>query len=38
MRNTLRLLAMFQLGLEADDVEQRAERIVLPQLHDRVGP
>ena len=32
-----RLLAVFQLGLEADDVEERAERVVLPQLHDRVG-
>ena len=32
-----RLLAVFQLGLEADHVEQRAERIVLPELHDRVG-
>ena len=28
---------MLQLGLEADHVEQRAERIVLPQLHDRMG-
>ena len=32
-----RLLAVFQLGLEADDVEQRAERVVLPELHDRIG-
>ena len=32
-----RLLAIFQLGLEADHVEKRAERIVLPQLHDGVG-
>ena len=31
------LLAVFQLGLEADHVEQRAERVVLAQLHDRVG-
>ena len=30
------LLAVFELGLEADHVEQRAEPIVLPQLHDRV--
>ena len=32
-----RLLAVFELGLEADDVEQGAERIVLPELHDGVG-
>ena len=31
------LLAVFELGLEADHVEQRAERIVLPQLHHGVG-
>ena len=33
-----RLLAVLQLGLEADHVPQRAQRIVLPQLHHRVGP
>ncbi len=31
-----RLLAMLQLGLEADHVPQRAERIVLTQLHHGV--
>ena len=31
------LLAVFELGLEADDVEEGAERIVLPELDDRVG-
>ena len=31
------LLAVFELGLEADDVEQRAERVVLPELDDGVG-
>ena len=31
-----RLLAMFELGLEADHVPQRAERIVLAELHDGV--
>ena len=31
------LLAVFQLGLEADHVEQGAERVVLAQLHDGVG-
>ena len=31
------LLAVFQLGLEADHVEERAERVVLAQLHDRIG-
>ena len=31
------LLGMFQLGLEADHVEQRAELVVLAQLHDGVG-
>ena len=31
------LLAVLQLGLEADHVEQRAELVVLPQLHDGVG-
>ena len=31
------LLAVFQLGLEADHVEQRAELIVLAQLHHGVG-
>ena len=33
-----RLLAVLQLGLEADHVPQRAQRIVLPQLHDGIGP
>ena len=32
-----RLLAMLELGLEAHHVEQRAEPIVLAQLHDRIG-
>src|SRR3954451_25061834 len=31
------LLAIFQLGLEADDVVERAEFVVLAQLNDRVG-
>src|SRR5206468_5886700 len=31
------LLAVFQLRLEADDVVERAELVVLAQLHDRVG-
>ena len=31
------LLAVLQLGLEADHVEQRAELVVLAQLHDGVG-
>ena len=31
------LLAIFELGLEADDVEQRAERIVLPELDHGIG-
>ena len=31
------LLAMLQLGLEADHVVERAERIVLAQLHHRIG-
>jgi hypothetical protein len=31
-----RLLAMLQLGLEADHVPKRAERVVLAQLHHRV--
>ena len=31
------LFGMFQLGLEADHVEQAAELVVLAQLHDRVG-
>ena len=31
------LLAMLQLGLEADHVEQRAELVVLAQLHDGIG-
>src|SRR6185312_13571574 len=30
------LLAVFQLGLESDHVEQRAEFVVLAKLHDRV--
>ena len=33
----LYLFGMFQLGLEADHVEQAAELVVLAQLHDRVG-
>ena len=32
------LLGMAQLGLEADDVVERAERIVLAKLHYRIGP
>src|SRR3546814_19048286 len=32
------LLAVVQLGLEADDVVERAERIVLAELHHGVGP
>ena len=32
------LLAMLQLGLEADHVPQRAERIVLAELDDGVRP
>ena len=32
------LLAMLQLGLEADHVPQGAERIVLPELDDGIGP
>ena len=31
------LLAVLQLRLEADHVEERAELVVLPELHDRVG-
>jgi hypothetical protein len=31
------LLAMLQLGLEADHVVERAERVVLAQLDDGVG-
>ena len=31
------LLAILQFRLEADDVVERAELVVLPQLHDRVG-
>ena len=30
------LFGVLQLGLEADHVEQRAELVVLPQLHDRI--
>ena len=37
MREDPGLLAVFELGLEPDHVEQRAERVVLPELHDRVG-
>src|SRR5712692_8346945 len=33
----LQLLAVLQLGLEPDHVEQSPELVVLPQLHDRVG-
>ena len=32
------LLAVLQLGLETDHVPQRAERIVLPQLDNGIGP
>ena len=32
------LFAMFELGLEADHVPQRAERIVLTELHHGVRP
>src|SRR4029079_6243343 len=32
-----RLLAVFHLGLEADHVEERAKRIILPELDDRIG-
>ena len=38
VRNSADLLGMLQLGLEADHVPQRAERIVLAQLDDRIGP
>ena len=31
------LRAVLQLGLEADDVVERAELVVLAQLHDRIG-
>ena len=31
------LLAVFELGLKADDIEERSQRIVLPQLDDGVG-
>ena len=31
------LLAVLHLGLEADHVEERAERVVLPELHDGIG-
>ena len=37
MRKMRALLAVLQLGLEADHVEQRAERVVLAQLDDGVG-
>ncbi len=30
------LFRMFEFGLEANDVVERAERIVLPQLNDRI--
>ena len=33
----LGLRAVFQLGLKADHVEQRAQRIVLAQLHNGIG-
>ena len=32
------LLGMLQLRLEAHHVEERAQRVVLPELHDRPGP
>ena len=38
VRNSRDLLAMLQLGLEAHDVPQRAERIVLAKLHDGPRP
>ena len=38
VRNRRDLLAVLQLGLEADDVPQRAERIVLAELHDGPRP
>src|SRR3984885_7990544 len=31
------LLAVFELGLEADNVEERAQRIVLPELDHGMG-
>ncbi len=34
----LDLLGIFELGLEADDVPQRAAGIVLAELDDRIGP
>ena len=34
---TRALLAVLQLGLEADHVVERAELVVLAKLHDRVG-
>jgi hypothetical protein len=37
MRKTRDLLAVLQLGLEADHVPQRAQRIVLAQLHHGIG-
>jgi hypothetical protein len=38
VRKMPHLLGMLQLGLEADHVPQRAERIVLAQLDDGIGP
>ena len=32
------LLAMLQLGLEADDIVERAQRVVLPELNHRMRP
>ena len=37
MPEDLGLPAVFELGLEADHVPQRAQRIVLPKLDDGVG-
>jgi hypothetical protein len=38
VRKDTHLFAMLQLGLEADHVPQRAERIVLAQLDAGIGP
>ena len=37
VRKMRSLLAMFELRLEADHVVERAELVVLAQLHDRIG-
>ena len=31
-----RLLAVFHLGLKTDDIIKRAQRVILPQLHDGI--